>query len=53
MPLEKLEESKKEEFCCHPEHNPPSHLVLEGGEYRYTCPGCGKEIVFRVLKPSF
>ena len=27
--------------CRSPEHRPPSHVVLEPGTYRYTCPVCG------------
>lgn len=35
--------------CLHPEHNPPSLIVLEPGVYEYQCPGCGKTIVFTVF----
>jgi len=34
--------------CLHPEHNPPSHIVLSPGTYEYTCPGCGERQTFRV-----
>jgi hypothetical protein len=34
--------------CFDPEHNPPSHIVLEPGTWEHTCPGCGKKTVFRV-----
>lgn len=27
--------------CRHPEHNPPGMIVLEPGNYEWTCPGCG------------
>lgn len=34
--------------CIHPEHNPPSMIYLEPGEYEYTCPGCGEKKRFFV-----
>ncbi len=34
--------------CFHPEHNPPMHIVLQPGTYEYTCPACGKKVVFTV-----
>ena len=34
--------------CSHPEHDPPSHIVLEPGTYKHTCPSCGEEVVFTV-----
>ena len=34
--------------CWHPEHNPPSLIALEPGNYRHTCPGCGREVTFMV-----
>lgn len=46
MTLRKIAEIKK--ACRHPEHNPPSHIVLETGIYEYTCPGCGETYRFRV-----
>ena len=36
--------------CRHPEHNPPTHIVLEPGEYEHTCPGCGEKIKFIVQR---
>lgn len=27
---------------------PPMHIVLEPGEYKYTCPGCGHVTIFNV-----
>jgi len=44
--LEKIKDAPKP--CLHPEHNPPTHIVLKPGTYRYTCPGCGKVIEFEV-----
>lgn len=43
--LEELFENKKKENnfkpCTHPEHNPPTHLCIEPGHYRYhVCPSC-------------
>ena len=46
MPLEKIREP--EEICNDPEHNPPMHLFLTPGTYRYTCPSCNKETIFEV-----
>jgi hypothetical protein len=41
MPFRKI--SGPEKFCTDPEHNPPSHYVLEKGcVYEWTCPGCGE-----------
>ena len=34
--------------CMHPEHNPPSHIVLQPGEYEWTCPECGRVTYFMV-----
>jgi hypothetical protein len=34
--------------CIHPEHNPPSNIVLQPGIYEYTCPGCGHTVKFTV-----
>lgn len=34
--------------CFHPAHHPPMHIVLEPGEYEYTCPGCGHVTIFNV-----
>ncbi len=37
--------------CSHPQHDPPSAIVLEPGVYEYVCPGCDqkKTIVIREL----
>lgn len=41
----------KEEFCTHPQHNPPSHLYIPPGKgYRHKCPSCGK--VMEVYSPN-
>jgi hypothetical protein len=34
--------------CLHPEHNPPSNIVLDPGVYQHTCPACGRSITFTV-----
>lgn len=34
--------------CLSSEHNPPGHIVLPPGIYRWTCPMCGKSIEFSV-----
>jgi len=36
--------------CSHPEHNPPSHIVLPPGEWEYECPGCGSKV--KISSPS-
>lgn len=46
MPLEKIAEAVPP--CFSPEHNPPSHIVLEPGTYRHTCPSCGYAVTFTV-----
>lgn len=34
--------------CQHPEHKPPSMLVLEPGAYEHECPGChAKQIIIK------
>ena len=37
-----------EKPCLSPEHNPPTHIVLQPGTYEYTCPSCGKTVRFIV-----
>jgi hypothetical protein len=48
MTIKKIETWPKPKICRNPEHNPPSHMVLEPGLYSHTCPGCGKVQVFTV-----
>lgn len=43
----------QETYCVSPEHNPPTHIVLEDGVYEYTCPSCGKKVDFIVMRPIF
>lgn len=49
-PLRKIRDIKP---CLDPAHNPPSHLYLEGGEYEWTCPSCGKKVEFVVPSITF
>lgn len=44
--LEKI--SDKPVPCLYPEHNFPSHIVLEPGTYKYTCPNCRQSTIVRV-----
>lgn len=39
--------------CLHPEHNPPGHIVLPGGIYEHTCPGCGQTRQIIVEEPTW
>lgn len=39
--------------CTAPNHNPPHHIVLENGVYRYTCPACGHVQTFTVSNPTW
>jgi hypothetical protein len=53
MPLRKIDDPEhdkwiKQQPCLHPEHNPPTMIVLEPGTYEHTCPGCGRTITFVV-----
>ena len=43
--LKKIKDIKP---CLSPEHDPPSFMVYEPGEYEYTCPSCGRTIRFVV-----
>lgn len=51
MSLQKIGELKPP--CNHPEHNPPSHMVLSPGIYRHICPSCGEGVEFVVCGPSW
>jgi hypothetical protein len=55
MPLKKIEplpdtiyRATARRPCISPEHNPPSHMVMEPGEYEWTCPACGDVMPFTV-----
>ena len=49
--LEKIKEYTK--ICLHPEHNPPTNIVLKAGDYKHICPGCGNVIIFTIPLISF
>ena len=46
--LRRIDDLDKTEPCRHPEHEPPSMIVLPSGKYEYTCPGCGHTVTFYV-----
>lgn len=52
MPLRRLPDDEswkpKKPRCLHPEHNPPSHIVLKPGHYEHTCPHCKQVTHFTV-----
>lgn len=53
MTLRKLPELEGEfsyelKPCLHPEHTPPTHVVLEPGRWEHRCPGCSRTMEFRV-----
>lgn len=52
MPFRKIEEFNPPKICTHPEHNPPSYIVLQPGVYEHQCPGCGNKIKI-VVSPTF
>lgn len=41
------------EICTSPEHNPPSHIVLRDGVYKWQCPACGQVTTWVVSSPTF
>ena len=45
MPTIKIKEYKP---CLSSEHNPPSHMVFQPGEYEHECPSCHKKQRFSV-----
>lgn len=49
--MRKIRDFREPLHCQHPEHNPPSMIVLEPGIYEHVCPGCGrKQMVIVPLK---
>lgn len=44
--LKKIAEEKPP--CFSPDHEPPSHIVLEPGTYEHTCDACGEKVIFVV-----
>ena len=51
--MKQIQKFEDTERCTHPEHNPPSMIVLEPGVYEHACPGCGKtQTVVQPLRPT-
>lgn len=48
MTLKKIADLPKHETCTHPEHEPPTMIVLEPGVYEHECPGCHHKTTFTV-----
>ena len=48
MTLRQIKKYETKDTCTHPEHNSPTMIVLQPGEYEHTCPGCGKKDHFSV-----
>lgn len=51
MNTEKIAELTK--ICKHPQHDPPKYRVFEPGIWKHTCPVCGHEQIFKVIKPIY
>ena len=51
MSLRKIADEPKP--CRHPQHDPPTMIVLDPGTYEHTCPGCGRRKIFRVRGVHF
>lgn len=52
MPFIPSNEPQKEETCHHPEHNPPTMIVLPEGRHAWQCPYCFKITSFIVHKAT-
>lgn len=38
----------KQDFCIHPQHEPPRHIVIpHGSKLVHTCPACGQTVTIR------
>lgn len=37
-----------EKICRHPEHEPPTHIVLRPGKHVYQCPSCKEQQILNV-----
>ena len=52
MPLKKIENEPWPGFrrreCRHPDHDPPTMIVLPTGTYEHICPGCEATSTFTV-----
>jgi hypothetical protein len=61
MPLRKLPDppsdwpvwTAQKKTCLHPEHDPPTMILLEPGMYEHTCPDCGYVTTFRIVRPEW
>lgn len=51
--IRKIADFPREKICRHPEHKPPSMIVLDPGVYEHTCPGCSEIIIFNIRPKSF
>lgn len=43
MPFIEHEPFKPEEMCHHPDHHPPTMMLLPPGRHVWQCPACGKK----------
>jgi hypothetical protein len=51
--MKKIADFEKEHICRHPDHDPPTMIVLQPGIYEHKCPACGqKQIVVQPPKPT-
>lgn len=41
MPFKKIASFTEDNRCLHPEHRPPTMIVMDPGIYEYKCPACG------------
>ena len=48
MGFKRIKKFEPRDRCVNPEHDPPQHIVLEPGVWKYTCPGCGRTLTITV-----
>jgi len=49
-----FEDDPDQGWCRHPEHSPPTHMVIPFGKrYRHKCPNCGAEQIIRSSQVIF
>lgn len=53
MPLRKLGDLHNHQTCRHPDHDPPTMIVLPDGIYEHTCPGCGQKTTFTIQRATW
>lgn len=46
MPTRKVRDLQQPQVCRDREHDPPSMMVFEPGEYEHWCPSCGRILRF-------